>query len=476
MKKILAFFMLAYAQFAFPQDDSPSIVIALSLNDCVNCNVSIHQIRERIKDQKLTFVLPKQFEADSTLVNTKTGINNFKPQVTIYSDAIFYKYSKGLRSTANIVKNDQPTYTDFLYKLNIDTFVSEYNKPSNTPQVCYSPLRSGIQLIQPGQTLLINDYQLGRWTYYNNKGSYKDIIADSLWIRKAYQTYYKPQEWHKRYNQITDLLKEYPNVLPVINAAVIDNSELIMLTEISFMEPGKDNNINIVKKPFIAIIDAATGGLKAFKRIDTVALSNKNYYINTADFTKQGNVYLFPINSNNDPVKDTKFLATFTENSKTGVLELKEILPATIPENYIKYGLNNNFHNYIMKGNLALLKFGEYIYDWKNKIKYPIPFPNEDFDTLANLYDGVMNGGKPLSYYINDIYEDADTVYILYNDKDNNLWVALVDKKTKTAKKKTLVLEKEKLTAIKNSPGFKIKDNKTLVCLDNNNCLAYYPF
>lgn len=468
--------MLAFAQFAFPQDDLPNIVIALSLNDCVNCNVSIHQIRERLKSQKLTFVLPRQFEADSALVNTKTGIHNFKPQVTIYSDSIFYKYAKGIRSTANIIKDGQPVYNDFLYKLDIEHFTSEYHRYSTASQVCYSPLRSGIQLIQPDQTLLINNYQLGRWTYYNNKGSYKDIIADSLWIKKAYQTYYKPNEWHKRYNEITVLLKEYPNALPVINTAIIDNSELLMLTEISFMEPGKDNNINIVKKPFIAIIDAATGTLKAFKRINTVALSNKNYYINTADFTKQGNVYLFPINSNNDPVKDTKFLATFTENSKTGVLELREILPATIPENYIKYGLNNNFHNYIMKGNLALLKFGEYIYDWKNKIKYPIPFPKEDFDTLATLYDGVMNGGKPLSYYINDIYEDVDTIYILYNDKDNNLWVALVDKKTKTAKNKSLVLEKEKLTAIKNSPGFKFKDNKTLVCLDNNNCLAYYPF
>jgi len=501
MNKQLVIILFFLGSIAYPQSN---ITVALSLNDCINCTLSIHELRDKLNNPKIRFLLNEELEADSTLVNTRTGLNNFSPREVVYSDSLYNKFAKGVRSTVSLIKDGKLIYTDLLYKLDVDKFVGEYNKAfttisatgnnvniskttsassfkgakvavSATGTRCFNALRKGIMQIQADETLLVYSTQLKRYTYYDGQGNSKDIVADSLWMKMAYQTYYKDKGWQKEYKAMNELILQAPNVLPAIKYGSKEGNKLLFLVDVSFMRVAGDNDVHISKKAFLAEFDIKKNALTNCFYIDSQMLDAKGYYINSNGFTKKDGVYLFALGSTLDPVTDTKFIATYLPNKKSGnILELKEILGANIPENYLKYGLNGNFQSYTFDNKLVCLNFGEYIYDWKNKIKYPVPYTKEETESLATIYDMMIKGGSRITtFFLYDIFDGPGNIYVLYTDPANNLKLINIDKKTKAKVESRIIIENSKLNTYKSNESFRIKNSRQLIYIDNNNCLAY---
>ncbi len=481
MKKSLLILLLSIGAFASAQSN---ITVALSLNDCISCTISIHELRDRLHNPKIRFVLNEELEPDSLLVNTRTGLNNFSPREVRYSDSLYKKFAEGVRSTVSIIKNDKIVYTDLLYKLDVDKFIEQYNSifttlsPGNSAgNICFKSPRKGIMQIQQDESLLVYSTQLKRYTYYDVQGNAKDITADTLWMKKAYQVYYK-SDWQKEYKAMKELIAETPNALPAIKYGIKEADKLLFLADVSFIRVDKNNDLRIFKKAFLAEWDIKKNELSNFFYINTEAFDTRGYYINSNGFTKREGVYLFALGTNSDPVADSKFIATYIPSKKSnGILELKEILEPNIPENYLKYGLNGNFQNYTFDGNLVCLNFGEYIYDWKNKIKYPIPYTKQETESLATIYDMVTKGvGRITTFFLYDIFDGPENIYVLYADAANNLKLINISKKNKTMLKSSIVVTKDKMDAYKNYSTFRIKNGKQLVYIDNNSCVAFLDF
>src|SRR5690606_4483015 len=139
------------------------------------------------------------------------------------------------------------------------------------------------------------------------------------------------------------------------------------------------------------------------------------------DFHTDDNEYINPLKPY-DVTKENKYLSVFIVNpDNPNELVLKEILDKNIPNNYIKYKLNRNFHNYCFDKSLVLLGYGEFIYDYKKDVSYKIPFPESEFETLKNVVANVLETGKTSSYYIRDIFDKGETILLLYKDSSKNL-------------------------------------------------------
>ena len=105
MNKYFSLIILLSSLLSF-SNNSKKIIVALSLNDCANCSVVLYQIYEELKHPEITFILKSHLEADSLLVNNRTGIYEFEKSKVIYSDTLHKKYSNGIISSIHITKND----------------------------------------------------------------------------------------------------------------------------------------------------------------------------------------------------------------------------------------------------------------------------------------------------------------------------------------------------------------------------------
>lgn len=466
------FIFITSAGSSFAAGSQHKIIVALNLNDCINCNVSLYEVQRRLDNPEVNFIFSQELESDSTLVYAKTGLKRYTNKKIIFSDSLYNIYSKGIKSTITLLKDGKICFSDYLYKLNVDKFIEVYNKMSTID--CFANLRKGVQLIQNDETLLIFNTQLKRWTYYDNSGGNVDVIADSLWMKTAYQIYYKGRDWKSEYLKANELVKQYPNMLPEITAGLkTGDGKLLFLVDVQFLEAVDSKNINVVKKLFLVDYNYLTHSFNRVYVIDDKLLKAKDYHLNFNGFFIKDADYLFPINSQTDPNKGTKFLAIFKEDTRDNErLELKEILPANIPNNYLVYNLKNNFHDYSFDGTLAFLKCGEYIYDWLNNIEYPVPVPKEEFDSLRSIYD-LTSSGSSTTYYIYDLLDTKNDIQVLYTTSKNDLIRLVINKKTKALSKRETIFKSAEFSGYKNASSFVFKNENQLIYLDNNDCKAY---
>ena len=227
---ILLLFFLSISVYA---KQTKKIIIAFSLNDCLTCSVSLYELNNVLKNPEMTIVFKEELKTDSLLVNKKIGLSNYKSSSVIYSDSLYNKYSNGIRSTINIVENNKRIYSTDLYQLNVNDFLSVYLNDGNN---CFKNIKSGTKLIQDEKSILVWNYQLDRWSYYDLNNEF-DIIADNSWVKKAYSIYYKGTELEKKYNEYENTVKEYPALNPVIDKGIkINDNELLFMTTVYFSE------------------------------------------------------------------------------------------------------------------------------------------------------------------------------------------------------------------------------------------------
>ena len=185
---ILLFNLISYS------NNPKKIIVAFSLNDCISGSVPLYELSIILKEPEMTIVFQGNLIADSTLVNRKVGLHNFKSSNIVYSDSLYNKYSNGIKSTINIVEKNKKIYSADLYQLNIEDFIKVYLNDNNN---CFKSVKSGAKFIQDEKSILVWSYQLGRWTYYDENKEF-DIIADNSWVKQAYDIYYKGTELEKK--------------------------------------------------------------------------------------------------------------------------------------------------------------------------------------------------------------------------------------------------------------------------------------
>lgn len=468
--KQLTFIIFLFSFLGF-SNNTKKIIVAFSLNDCANCSVILNQLNDVLENPEMTFVFKSELEPDSLLVYKQTGVNNFN-SIIKFSDELYNKYTSGIRSTINIVDNDKIVYSSLLLKVEIDSFLKIYN--SANKKICFDNIKNGVQFIQDDHSLVVYSSQLKRWSYYDRNNSF-DVIADESWVEKAYKLYYKDKgEAVEKLNDYKIVAKESPNILPEATKCIKTNTnELVFFTEIAFLQKDYEKkNIDIKKKSFLITYGIKEQTINSIKYINSEdKVLNEKYTINAYGFHTVDNEYIIPLKPY-DVTKENKYLSVFIVNpDNPNELVLKEILDKNIPNNYIKYKLNRNFHNYCFDKSLVLLGYGEFIYDYKKDVSYKIPFPESEFETLKNVVANVLETGKTSSYYIRDIFDKGETILLLYKDSSKNLKLMELDKKTEKAQDKVL-LTVDKLENYNNSSSFSFNKNGEVHYLNNDNCIV----
>jgi len=450
--------------------NTKKIIVAFSLNDCISGSASLHELNQILKNPEMTIVFQSELKADSILVNRKVGLDNFKSSSVVYSDSLYNEYSKGVKSTINIVENNRKIYSTDLYKLNIEDFLNIYLAAKNN---CLKSVKSGAKFIQDEKSILVWSYQLGRWTYYDENNEF-DIIADNSWVKQAYGIYYKGTEIEKKYNEYENTVKEYPALNPVINKGIkINDNELLFMTTVHFIETKNDSKEEAVtQKIFLVNYSIQKQEISLMKYVNEESLSKNKYYINNSSFHIFDGNYIIPLTKDEYIESgEIKYLASFQINKNNpNELILKEILESNIPNNYIKYKLYNNFNNYHFDKSLILLDFGEFIYDHKKNIQYKIPLPESEFNTLNNVFEALTTG-KLSTYNIDDIADKGKTILLLYRDSSKRLKLMEIDKKTQQAIKDIEIMSAQELEPHFSS-WFTINAKGEIHYLSNKNCIV----
>jgi len=459
---ILLLFFLSISVYA---KQTKKIIIAFSLNDCLTCSVSLYELNNVLKNPEMTIVFKEELKTDSLLVNKKIGLSNYKSSSVIYSDSLYNKYSNGIRSTINIVENNKRIYSTDLYQLNVNDFLSVYLNDGNN---CFKNIKSGTKLIQDEKSILVWNYQLDRWSYYDLNNEF-DIIADNSWVKKAYSIYYKGTELEKKYNEYENTVKEYPALNPVIDKGIkINDNELLFMTTVYFSEINPVTNEDVVvQKIFFVTYNIQKQTISSMKYVNAESLKGQ-YYINPSEFNITEEGYIIALRVDDYTKTDKiKYLALFQINKNNeNELILKEPLDNNIPNNYIKYKLYSNFNKYHFDKSLVLLEYGEYIYDYKKNIQYKIPLPESEFNTLNSIYDALKTG-KLSTYTIDDIADKGSSILLLYRDSSKNLKLMEIDKNTQKALKDTIIMTTEELEPHFRS-WFTVNANSEIHYFNNN--------
>jgi len=450
--------------------NTKKIIVAFSLNDCISGSASLHELNQILKNPEMTIVFKDELKSDSLLVNKKIGLSNYKSSSVIYSDSLYNKYSNGIRSTINIVENNKRIYSTNLYQLNVTVFLSVYLNDENN---CFKNIKSGTKFIQDEKSILVWNYQLDRFSYYDENNEF-DILPDNLWVKKAYEIYYKGDAIQKKYNEYEDAVKEYPALNPVINKGIkLNNNELLFMTTVYFSEINPVTNEDVVvQKIFFVTYNIQKQTISSMKYINAESLFKEQYYINPSDFNIIEDGYIITLRVDDYTKTDKiKYLALFqiNENNENELI-LKKTLDNNIPNNYIKYKLYSNFNKFHFDKSLVLLEYGEYIYDYKKNIQYKIPLPESEFSTLNNIYDALKTGTLS-TYTIDDIADKGSSILLLYRDSSKNLKLIEIDKNTQKALKDTIIMTTEKLEPHYRS-WFNVNANGEIYYFDSiNNCI-----
>lgn len=469
MKKIVFIFLLLLNLICYSNNNN-KIIIALSLNDCLSCLMPLNEINQALNHPEMTIVLKSHLQSDSLLVNKKIGINNYKSSITLYSDSLHNRYANGIKSTINIVKNNEKIYSSNLYQLDVNEFIRFY---LNNEDNCFKNVKSGVRYIQDDFSLLVRNFELGRWSYYDSSTSI-DIIPDKEWLKKAYSIYYKENNFDKHYNDFLNLLIEHPNLEPSItHGRKINANQIAFLTTVYFVKDNPDSkNTNITQEPFLIIYNIQERKIDSMQYINLkLSKSLKDYSINIMDFNVVGNDYLITLVSNNyENIDNRKYLSLFTKSKyNDNELVLKEIINSDIPNNYIKYKLYHNLHSYRFDKSLILLYYGEYIYDYKKNVKYKIPFSEEEFAKISTVFQAYSTG-KTSTYLIDDIADRDNTILLLYRNSSEQLKLMEIEKKTEKVLKDKIIMTTEELKPHFSS-WFTVNAKGEIHYLNNKNCI-----
>src|SRR5690554_816592 len=471
MKKIVFFIFFLLGLTAF-SNNPKKIIVTLSLGDCAKCTIALYQINDLLYNPEMTFVFEEDLEPDSLLVYKKSGIDYFKSGIVKYSDDLFKEYSNGVYSTINIVENNKTVYSKVLLELDINEFISAYfNKNS-----CFDNLKKGkneLYIIQDDNTLLSLNRSVERWSYYDQNTT-REVIADDVWVKKAYDIYYNSKENAESHYNRLQTVREQPMVRPMTEPKImlgkkINNNELLFLTTIEFLEDNETEDISIFTVNFFVTYNIKEDVITSMKYVNAKPLNDKEYAVNNIAFHIIGDEYIIPLIT---PVvtPEKKYLSVFEVNkSNPNELVLKEILNPEIPGNFIKYNIMHNFNSYNFHQSLILLNYGGIIYDYKKEAQYRIPFPESEYNTLENIFD-VMKTKKWATFFIYDIFDNDQTILLLYKDaKLKNLNLMEIDKKTEKAINETVLLTASELENYNHDYSFSFDNNGKIQYLDNNN-------
>lgn len=472
MNKYFSLIILLSSLLSF-SNNSKKIIVALSLNDCANCSVVLYQIYEELKHPEITFILKSHLEADSLLVNNRTGIYEFEKSKVIYSDTLHKKYSNGIISSIHITKNDESIYSSPLLNVEMSEFLKYFREENN---YCYKNLKNEVKQIQYDNSLLSFSTELYRWTYYDPNNEI-EIIADTNWVKEIYNLYYKNIEKSKAYfEQYEYVLKTYPNIYPIIRRGKkINANELVFIVNVKFFEK-EDNELDnkIINKDFFVHYNIKENKIEKirFINIEDSSIAEK-YFINSNSFHIYNDNYIIPIIDHGDTTEESNYLTIFEVNpNDSNEIILKNVIQDKIPNNYIKYEIYYNLHDYRFDKSLALLSYGEYIYDFEKNKKYKIPFSQKEFDKLENIVSILMSGNQSTAYYIYDISNQQNSILLLYKDSDKNIKLLEIEKKNeKVIQDKTLLTTKE-LSEFKFSETFLFNENGDVIFINNDNCIT----
>lgn len=468
MNKKFILLLLFFQSISIYATQQKKIIVAFSLNDCISGSASLHQLNKELNNPEMTILFQSELIADSALVAKKVGLNNFKSSKVIYSDSLYNKFSNGVKSTINIVENDEKIYSADIYQLNIKDFLNVYLKNDST---CFENTKSGAKFVQDEKSFLVWNFQLGRWTYYNENNQF-DVLADDSWTKQAYDIYYSADLADKKFSAYETLAKEYPALDPkILKGIKINDHELLFSTGVHFIETDETSNDIILQKTFFFTYNIPTQKITSIKHLNSEPLSKMKYYINPEGFKATKDGYLITLTADDySQDNNIKYLALFENNPKNpNELILKKVLDTNIPNNYLKYKLEHNFNSYLFDKSLVLLSFGEFIYDYEKDVQYKIPFPESEFNALNNIFDAV-SGGKSSHYFIQDIADKDTSILLLYSDQSKNLKLMEIDKKSQKAIKDNIIMKPEEYESEKNS-WLNINSDGEIQYLNKKNCI-----
>ena len=472
MNKYFSLIILLSSLLSF-SNNSKKIIVALSLNDCANYSVVLYQIYEELKHPEITFILKSHLEADSLLVNNRTGIYEFEKSKVIYSDTLHKKYSNSIISTIHITKNDESIYSSPLLKVEMSEFLKYFREENN---YCYKNLKNEVKQIQYDNSLLSFSTELYRWTYYDPNNEI-EIIADTNWVKEIYNLYYKNIEKSKAYfEQYEYVLKSYPNIYPIIRRGKkINANELLFIVNVKFFEK-EDNKLDntIINKDFFVHYNIQENKIEKirFINIEDSSIAEK-YFINSHSFHIYNDNYIIPIIDHGDTTEESNYLTIFEVNpNDSNEIILKNVIQDKIPNNYIKYEIYYNLHDYRFDKSLALLSYGEYIYDFEKNKKYKIPFSQDEFDKLDNIVSILMSGNQSTAYYIYDISNQQNSILLLYKDSDKNVKLMEINKANETVMNDEVLLTPNHSNYNIAGGTYIFDESGDVIYLNKDNCIT----
>lgn len=464
--------------------------VKYGINDCINCSSQLYALQNQLSDKEINFIFPSKYKDDSLIVEGRFGLNQFKHRI-LFSDSLYTHWQKGMETYFIIVKDDTPVYTTKLKETSKEEFkknIALYDKRTDTKPInTYSSASAlnaeekkqesfcmvnngsvdGFSIFDSVSFLTLNG-SLNHYTYHDiNNASDIAFLPDTNTTKMIYKTFYGDKEYREHYNLIRQGQQNLPGMNSQFDNVFKNKQELYFLTTGYFVFNinivNNDSNISVGQRPFLLKYSLQQ---KEFTNCYFVKGIDSIFYISPSYIKQIGELYYMPIKATRTD-SSSKIMATFKIHNDS--LVLNEILPFTIPENYIKYKLYDNFKDPVYDGNLFAFARGEVVYDLATKQTYKLPLQDNEYTELENLLADAMaqfKTGKVSDtyyFYISALCDDNENYKVLYFTKNKEYYTITVNKKTGKLLSKTKVPINE--DEIVNVPKYFPNDGNEIIYL-----------
>lgn len=468
MTKFIFTFLLILQSFSL---FSQSYKLRLGINDCINCNAHLINLKKYIGDDLLLVILPESYQYDTEIVREKYGLDGMNIEF-IFSDYEFNQFDnpKSYFIISNESVDDKIT---LLSETNFEKIFNSYSQKN----ICLENVNNFYSYTQVQDGLLLKNQPLGKFGIYDfNKGLVKQLFATKQIAKDNYKALYG-NDWEKWYT----LYETYAGMYPMVGTEFVDayshnikQNEFLLLSQSSILIPPKvGTDTNAVKIIFLNLVKIEN--LEIINRSIMIPTNNlpTGYNLRGQIFNINNHLYI-PIAYNLQYDTNVKVLAKYYFDKENYTLTFDKILPFKIPPTYISSGLNYNFNTYLENNGLITMSYSNVVYDCNTEKTYIVW--NENNLLFSNLSKETAKSTSESTFYIFDIADiNTETFYLLILNNLNQLVLVKYNKNKEQIVEEKIIDNNFNYDGVEFAPKFNRNSKEEIIYkMKNRNCFDKY--
>lgn len=357
----------------------------------------------------------ESYKNDSALIANQYNLARFSSNV-IFSDSLYEAYSSKLTIGSLISVHDNNG------KLIYQKLLKMYERgeiPVHALEFICVPdkITGSFRELYNDRYLIFARINLGKYEIFDLKeNKVRAFIADSSWVKEAYECYFGTQYKEEIFEKYLEITAVAPAVKPrITNLILASDSTFCFSFEAMFPEVGEGNQVRMKRKHFVRLYNIERAEfLRTFSLHDD-ELRQKGFVTSQGGVTaKDGKLYV-ALKSSGKFDSEGKILAEYNFNGDT--VKLLSILNLPIPENYSKYNLKTNFHQYKASFPLITMQYSEKVFDIQTGKSYQLPIADSVYSSVNNLFEKLTTekGSEAWNFYsILDLRDRNDYFEVFY--------------------------------------------------------------